>query len=72
MSPQVLVRLDPSLDEELTMMAKMLGVSKAELMRLALREFLSERKELKTSKMRGIVKSKLSLENLEEMYQVGR
>ncbi len=40
MSPQVLVRLDYSLGEELDRMARSLGVSRAELIRIALRHFL--------------------------------
>ncbi len=71
MSSQVLVRLDDSLAEELDRVAKSLGVSKAELVRMALRHFL--RKEgLETRQVRGIVKPRVSLEELEEMYQVGR
>ena len=73
MSSQVLVRLDGSLAEELDRMAKSLGVSRAELVRIALRHFLKrEKRDLKTKQIRGLVKSRLSLEELEEMYQVGR
>ncbi len=71
MSPQVLVRLDDSLSEELDRMARSLGVSRAELIRIALRHFLRD-KDLETKRIRGIVSSKLSLKDLEEMYQVGR
>ncbi len=73
MSSQVLVRLDESLAEELDKMARSLGVSRAELVRIALRHFLRRRRgELKTKQIRGMVRSKLSLEELEELYQVGR
>lgn len=73
MSSQVLVRLDESLAEELDRMAKSLGVSRAELVRMALRHFLRVREgALRTRRIRGMVRSKLSLEELEEMYQVGR
>ncbi len=71
MSPQVLVRLDYSLGEELDRMARSLGVSRAELIRIALRHFLGIEK-LKTRRVKGIVRSKLSLKDLEKMYQVGR
>ncbi len=70
MTTQVLVRLDEELNRKLENLARMLGVSRAEVIRMALREFLREEK--KTKKMRGLIKSKLSLDQLEEMYQVGR
>lgn len=66
-----MVRLDDSLSEELDRMARSLGVSRAELIRIALRHFLRD-KDLETKRIRGIVSSKLSLKDLEEMYQVGR
>ncbi len=73
MSSQVLVRLDKSLAEELDRMAKSLGMSRAELVRIALRHFLrTGRGDLKTKQIRGLIRSKLSLEELEEIYQVGR
>jgi len=71
MTPQVLVRLDEYLGERLEEMAKSLGVSRAELIRIALRQFLRAEK-LKTDEIRGLVKSRFSLKELEEMYQVGR
>ncbi len=70
--PQVLVRLSKSLEEELDKLAKSLGVSRAEVVRMALREFIERKKKLKTRRMRGIVRSKLSLEDLERIYQVSR
>ncbi len=70
--PQVLVRLSKSLEEELDKLAKSLGVSRAEVVRMALREFIERKKRLKTKQMRGIVRSKLSLEDLERIYQVSR
>ncbi len=70
--PQVLVRLSKSLEEELDKLAKSLGVSRAEVVRMALREFIERKKRLRTRRMRGIVRSKLSLEDLERIYQVSR
>ncbi len=70
--PQVLVRLSKPLEEELDKLAKSLGVSRAEVVRMALREFIERKKRLRTRQMRGIVRSKLSLEDLERIYQVSR
>ncbi len=70
--PQVLVRLSKSLEEELDKLAKSLGVSRAEVVRMALKEFIERKKRLRTRQMRGIVRSKLSLEELESIYQVSR
>ncbi len=71
---QVLVRLDKDLYLKLDRLAKVLGVSRAEVMRRALKEYIArrERVESKTRKMRGIVKPKISLEELEKLYQSGR
>ena len=68
---QVLVRLDKSTASKLEKVAKALGVSKAEVMRRALRRYLAEEANM-TVKMKGIVKSRLSLEELERIYQVER
>ncbi len=70
--PQVLVRLSKPLEEELDKLAKSLGVSRAEVVRMALREFIERKKRLRTRQMRGIVRSKLSLEDLERIYQGSR
>ncbi len=68
---QVLVRLSPELYHELEEIARSLGVSKAEVLRQAFREYLARRKVGKnTSKMRGIVKPRISLEELERLYRV--
>jgi len=60
------------LDEELDKLAKFLGVSRAEVVRMALKEFIERKKRLRTGQMRGIVRSKLGLEDLERIYQVSR
>jgi len=66
---QVLVRLDPKTYAELEELSRALGLSKAEIVRRALRRYLAERKSL-TKSMRGLVKPKLTLEELEEAYWV--
>jgi len=67
----VLVRLDKSTASKLEKVARALGVSKAEVMRRALKRYLAEEANM-TVKMKGIVKSRLSLEELERIYQVER
>ncbi|RLF04119.1 MAG: hypothetical protein DRK00_07405 [Thermoprotei archaeon] len=68
---QVLVRLDEETYAELEKLSKSLGVSKAEIMRRALREYLAKRGSA-TKSMKGLVKSRLSLRELEEIYWVHR
>jgi len=68
---QVLVRLDEETYVELEKLSRALGVSKAEIMRRALKKYLAEKKSF-TKSMRGIVKPRLSLEELEEAYWVYR
>lgn len=67
---QVLVRLDEETYAELERLSRVLGVSKAEVMRRALREYLARKGESATKRVRGLVKSRVSLEELEEVYQV--
>lgn len=70
---QVLVRLSEELYMELEKISKMLGISKAEVLRLALKEYIARRRKTSmTKRMRGIVRSKKSLKELEEIYQVYR
>jgi len=65
---QVLVRLDEETALLLERRARSLGVSRAEVIRRALRRYL--RPGRRTREMRGIVRSRLSLEELEEAYWV--
>ncbi|GEM_PF-1523420 len=67
---QVLVRLSPRLYRELEEESRSLGVSKAEVLRRALREYLERRKGSATRRVRGLVKPRLSMEELEEIYMV--
>ncbi len=67
----VYIRIDRKLLEEFTKVAEMLGMSRSEAIRRAMEEFIAAQKgESMTSRMRGIVKSKLSLKELEEAYLV--
>jgi len=68
---QVLVRLDRETYAELEELSRALGLSQAEIMRRALRKYLAERKSL-TKSMRGLVRPRLTLEDLEEAYWVYR
>jgi len=68
---QVLVRLDRETYAELEELSRALGLSKAEIVRRALRKYLAERKSL-TKSMRGLVRPRLTLEELEEAYWVYR
>ena len=52
-------------------LSKALGLSKAEIVRRALKKYLAREKSL-TKTMRGLVKPKLTLEKLEEAYWVYR
>lgn len=69
---QVLVRLSDEMYAELEKLSKILGVSKAEIMRIALKEYIAKKRKSVTRRMRAIVKPKISLEKLEEIYWVYR
>jgi len=62
---KVSVRLDEETYSELEKLSRALGVSKAEIPRRALKKYLAEKKSL-TKSMRGIVKPRLTPEELEE------
>jgi len=66
---QVLVRLDEKTYAKLEELSKALGISKAEILRRALREYLAKRESL-TRSMKRLVKPKLTLKELEESYWV--
>ncbi len=75
-STGVYFRVNRELLERFTKLAESLGMSRSEAIRKAMEMFIEryERKdrETMTSKMRGIVRSKLSLRELEEAYMVLR
>jgi metal-responsive CopG/Arc/MetJ family transcriptional regulator len=67
----VYVRVDSRLLEEFTRIAHTLGMSRSEAIRKAMELFLDVyRGESATSRMRGLIRSRLSLEELEEAYLV--
>lgn len=65
------VRVDEELLSEFTRKARALGLTRSEALRRAMEAFVtSTREPSMTSKIRGSVKSKLSLRELEEAYTV--
>jgi len=69
----VFIRIDKELLDKFTRIAESLGMSRSEAIRKAMEMFIEvNSKETMTSKMRGLVKSKLSLRELEEAYLVSR
>ncbi len=68
---QVLVRLDEETGRLLDRVARSLGVSRAEVVRRALRMYLARERGRMTRRMRGIVRPRLSMEELEELYWEG-
>ena len=65
------IRVDSKLLEEFTKLARSLGMSRSEAIRKAMELFLEVyRGESVTSRMRGLVKSRFSLKELEELYLV--
>ena len=69
----VYVRVNSRLLEEFTRVARALGMSRSEAIRRAMELFLEvHRGESFTSRMRGLVKSRLSSRELEEAYLVHR
>lgn len=65
------VRVDEGLLSEFTRRARALGLTRSEAVRKAMEDFItSASNESMTSKMRGFIKSKLSLRELEEAYTV--
>lgn len=67
------VRVDEDLLREFTRKTKALGLTRSEAIRKAMRDFIASRSgESMTFKMRGLIRSKLSLKELEEAYMVFR
>ncbi len=75
-STGVYFRVNKELLEKFTKLAESLGMSRSEAIRKAMEMFIErygrKDRETMTSRMRGIVKSKLSLRELEEAYMVFR
>jgi len=73
-STGVYFRVNRELLERFTRLAESLGMSRSEAIRKAMEMFIEKYEgkngETLTSRMRGIVRSKLSLRELEEAYMV--
>ncbi len=70
--PRMIARLSKTFKEGLNRLTKLLGVSGIEFVEKVLKRPVERRKRLKTRQMRGSVKSMLSLEDLELIYQAIR
>ena len=69
----VYLRVSRELLEKFSRVAESLGLSRSEAIRLAMREFIASREGMSvTAKMRGLVKSRFSLRELEEVYLVSK
>lgn len=67
------MRVDEELLRKFTEVARALGMSRSEALRKAMEMFITVNEEgLMTPKMRGLVKSKLTLRELEEAYLVSK
>ncbi len=73
MSETLLVRMNEQLLKKINQLSKRLGCTRSEVIRKAVREFDAQvTRGEHTSKMRGLVKSRISLERLEELYSESR
>lgn len=69
----VFVRVSEELLEEFMSIARSRGLSRSEAIRRAMEEFIIREKGVSlTSKMKGLVKSRFSLKELEELYLVSK
>ena len=69
----IYLRVDRKLLERFSKVAELLGMSRSEAIRRAMEMFITvNEKESMTSRMRGLVKSKLTLRELEEIYWVSK
>ncbi|MCD6114448.1 MAG: ribbon-helix-helix protein, CopG family [Thermoprotei archaeon] len=72
-SKGVFIRVNEDLLEEFTKVALSRGLSRSEAIRKAMEEFIvKSRKKSVTSQMRGLVRSRFSLKELEEVYLVSK
>ena len=73
MVPWVYIWIDKDLFDRFTKVARVLGMSRSEAIRKAMEMFVANTmKELMTSRMRGLVRSRLALKELDEIYLVSR
>ena len=69
----IYLRVNKKLLEEFTRVATSLGMNRSEAIRNAMEMFIAiKSRESMTSKMRGLVRSKLTLKELEEAYLVSK
>ncbi|MEM0084283.1 MAG: ribbon-helix-helix protein, CopG family [Candidatus Methanomethylicia archaeon] len=69
----IYVKVKEDVLKEFTKVARSLGLSKSEAFRKAMENFITTSSgETMTAKMRGIVKSRLTLKELEEAYLVSK
>jgi len=68
-SKVIFIRIDKKLLERLSKVAKSMGLNRSEAIRRAMEMFISMREDFSyTRRMRGLVKSKFTLKELEEIY----
>ena len=67
---EISIKIDKRLYGEFTRMLNELGLDKNEIIAKMIEEILLRKQRTRTSKIRGIVKSKLSLKDLEQAYLV--
>ena len=73
MSKGVFVRMEDSLLKKLDKLSKKLGYSKSEVIREAVKGYETRvTRGEHTKKIRGLVKSKLTLDEIEELYSRSR
>ncbi len=75
MSKGIFIRIDEELLKRFSEVAKSMGLSRSEAIRKAMEAFIAmntSKSETFTRKIRGIVKSKFSSKELEEIYTVSR
>ena len=69
----IYLRVDKRLLERFSKVAELLGMNRSEAIRRAMEMFITvNEKKTMTSRMRGLVKSKLTLRELEEIYWVSK
>ncbi len=75
MGKGIFVRVDEKLLERFNEVAKSMGLTRSEAIRRAMEVFIDINKntsETYTHRIRGLVKSKFSLKELEKIYRVSR
>ena len=72
-SKGIYIRVDKELLDRFSKVARSMGLNRSEAIRRAMEMFIaSGGKSSRTRRMRGIVKSRFSLKELEDLYQVSK